>query len=76
MHCAYSETCGVGELHFNDGIMNSQMYCSILKEKMLPSLHALGLHALFQHNKDPSKATVAFLKNRVKGIQWPVCLLI
>ncbi len=32
---------GVGELHFIDGIMNSQMYCSILKEKMLPSLHAL-----------------------------------
>ncbi len=24
-----------GELHFIDGIMNSQMYCSILKEKML-----------------------------------------
>ncbi len=33
---------GVGELHFIDGIVNSQMYCSILKEKMLPSLHALG----------------------------------
>ncbi len=29
---------GVGELHFIDGIMNSQ----ILKEKMLPSLRALG----------------------------------
>ncbi len=26
---------GVGELHFIDGIMNSQTYCSILKEKML-----------------------------------------
>ncbi len=25
---------GVGELHFIDGIMNSQMYCSILKEKV------------------------------------------
>ncbi len=24
---------GVGELHFIDGIMNSEMYCSILKEK-------------------------------------------
>ncbi len=24
---------GVGELHIIDGIMNSQMYCSILKEK-------------------------------------------
>ncbi len=52
---------GVGELHFIDGIMNSQMYCSILKEKMLPSLRALGRPALFQHDNDPkhtSKATV------------------
>ncbi len=66
---------GVGELHFIDGIMNSQMYCSILKEKMLPSLRALGHRALFQHDNDPkhtSKATVGFLKkNRVKVIQWP-----
>ncbi len=66
---------GVGELHFIDGIMNSQMYCSILKEKMLPSLRALGRRALFQHYNDPkhtSKATVGFLKkNRVKVIQWP-----
>lgn len=64
---------GVGELHFIDGIINSQMYCSILKEKMLPSLHALGRCALFQHDDDPkhtSKATVGFLKkNRVKAIQ-------
>ncbi len=66
---------GVGELHFIDGIMNSQMYCSLLKEKMLPSLRALGHRALFQHDNDPkytSKATVVFLKkNRVKVIQWP-----
>ncbi len=66
---------GVGELHFIDGIMNSQMYCSILKEKMLPSLRAIGRGALFQHDNDPkhtSKATVGFLKkNRVKVIQWP-----
>ncbi len=61
------------ELHFIDGIMNSQMYCSILKEKMLPSLRALGRRALFQHDNDPkhtAKATVGFLKkNRVKVIQ-------
>ncbi len=66
---------GVRELHFIDGIMNSQMYCSILKEKMLPSLRALGRRALFHHDNDPkctSKATVGFLKkNRVKVIQWP-----
>ncbi len=66
---------GVGELLFIDGNMNSQMYCSILKEKMLPSLRALGRRVLFQHDNDPkhtSKATVGFLKkNRVKVIQWP-----
>lgn len=28
----------VGELHFIDGIMHSQMYCEILKEKKLPLL--------------------------------------
>ncbi len=48
---------------------------NILKEKMLPSLRALGRRALFQHDNDPkhtSKATVVFLKkNRVKVIQWP-----
>ncbi len=66
---------GAGELHFIDGIMNSQMYCSILKEKMLPSLRALARRALFQHDNDhkhTSKATVGFLKkNRVNVIQWP-----
>ncbi len=29
------------------------MYCSILKEKMLPSLHALVRRAFFQHDNDP-----------------------
>lgn len=66
---------GVRELHFIDGIMNSEMYCCILKDKMLPSLHALGRRAVFQHDNNPkhtAKATVAFLKkNRVKVIQWP-----
>ncbi|CAI9532810.1 unnamed protein product [Staurois parvus] len=65
---------GVWELHFIDGIMNSQMHCFILKDKMPPSLCTLGLRAVFQHDNDPkhtSKATVAILnKNRVKVIQW------
>ncbi len=43
----YMSAAGVGELHFIDGIMNSQMYCSILKEKMLPSLRALGRRGTF-----------------------------
>ncbi len=67
---------GVGELHFIDGIMNSQMYCSILKEKMLPSLPCPWSSMHFSNSdndpKHTSKATVGFLKkNRVKVIQWP-----
>ncbi|CAI9546707.1 unnamed protein product, partial [Staurois parvus] len=71
--CGCMSAAGVGELQFIDGIMNSQMYCSILTEMLLPSLHALGRRVLFQSDNDPkhtSKATVAFLKNRVKVIQW------
>ncbi len=94
MHGAYSETwwwqcpdVGLHECCWCRGgcisLMASwihKMYCSILKEKMLPSLRALGRCALFQHDNDPkhtSKVTVGFLKkNRVKVIQWQVCLLI
>ncbi len=52
-----------GELHFIDGIMNSQLL-PILKEKMLHH-SGPGRRALFQHDNDPkhtSKATVGFLK--------------
>ncbi len=66
--------------HFINGIMNSQMYCSILKEKMLHHSVPLVVVHLFQHDNDPkhtSKATVGFLKkNRVKVISGQVCLLI
>lgn len=37
---------GVGELLFPDGVMNSQLCCEMLKEKMVPSLCALGGWAL------------------------------
>ncbi|CAI9573818.1 unnamed protein product [Staurois parvus] len=33
---------GQGVVSLSLGIMNSQMYCSILKVKMLPSICALG----------------------------------
>ena len=29
---------GVGELHFNEGNMNSNMYCEILQQSIIPSL--------------------------------------
>ncbi|CAI9533738.1 unnamed protein product, partial [Staurois parvus] len=43
---------GVGEMHFIDGIMNSQMYCSVLKEKFS------NMTIIQKHT---SKATIASL---------------
>ncbi len=61
-----------GELQFIEGTMNSNMYCDILKQSMIPSLRRLGLRAVFQHGNDPkhsSKMTTALLKKlRVKVI--------
>ena len=61
---------GVGELHFIEGNMNSNMYCEILQQSMIPSLQKLGRRAVFQHDNDPkytSKTTTALLKRlRVK----------
>ncbi|CAI9532478.1 unnamed protein product [Staurois parvus] len=42
--CGCMSAAGIVELHFIDGIMNSQMYCSVLKEKfsnmtMIQNIH-------------------------------------
>ena len=66
---------GVGELHFIEGNMNSNMYCKILQQSIIPSLQKLGCRAVFQHVNDPkhtSKMTTALLKRlRVKMMDWP-----
>ena len=66
---------GVGELHFIEGNMNSNMYCEILQQSMIPSFHKLGYRTVFQHYNDPkhtSKMTTALLKRlRVKMMDWP-----
>ena len=66
---------GVGELHFILGNMNSNMYCEIQQQNMIPSLQKLGCRAVFQHDNDPkhtSKTTTALLKRlRVKLMDWP-----
>ncbi|KAL7876396.1 hypothetical protein AOLI_G00113590, partial [Acnodon oligacanthus] len=70
-----THAAGVGELHFIEGHMNSNMYCEILKQSMIPSLRKLGRRAVFQHDNDPkhtSKTTTALLKRlRVKVMDWP-----
>ncbi len=85
MHGAYSETwwwqCPYVGLHECCWCRGAAFhwwhheFTNVLKEKMLPSLRALGRRALFQLDNDPkhtSKAPVGFLKkNRVKVIQWP-----
>ncbi len=66
---------GTGELQFIEGTMNTNMYCDILKQSMIPSLRRLGRRAVFQHDNDPkhtSKTTTALLKKlRVKVMDWP-----
>ncbi len=46
-------TAGTGELRFIEENMDSNMYCDILKQKMMPSLQKLCRTAVFQHNNDP-----------------------
>ena len=66
---------GVGELYFIEGNMNSNMYCEILQQSIIPSLQKLGRRAVFQHDNNPkhtSKTTTALLKRlRVKLMDWP-----
>ena len=66
---------GIGELHFIEGNMNSNMYCEILQQSMIPYLQKLGHRAVFQHDNDPkhtSKTTTALLRMlRVKVMHWP-----
>ncbi len=66
---------GTGELRFIEGNMDSNMYCDILKQNMMPSLQKLGRTAVFQHNNDPkhtTKMTTALLmKLKVKVMEWP-----
>ena len=66
---------GVGELHFIEGNMNSNMYCEILQQSMIASLQKLGCRAMFQHDNNPkhtSKTNSALLKGmRLKVMDWP-----
>ena len=55
--------------------LNANMYCDILKQSMMPSLHKLSCRAVLQRDNDPkhpSKKTTALLKKlRVKVMDWP-----
>lgn len=66
---------GTGQLRFIERIMDSSLYCEILKDNMMPSLKKLGRRPVFQHDNDPkhtSKMTKAFLqKQKVKVMDWP-----
>ena len=61
----------VGELYFIEGNMNSNMYCEILQQSMIPSLQKLGRRVVFQRDIDPkhtSKTTTALVKRLVKYV--------
>ena len=66
---------GVGELHFIEGNMNSNIYCEILQQSMIRSFQNLGRSSVFHHDNDPkhtSKTTTALLKRlREKVMDWP-----
>ena len=66
---------GIEELYFIERNMNSNMYCEILQQSMIPSLQKQGSRAVFQHDNDPkhiSKTTTALLNMlRVKVMDWP-----
>ncbi|KAL0168706.1 hypothetical protein M9458_036928, partial [Cirrhinus mrigala] len=56
---------GTGELRFIEGNMDSIMYCTFLKQNMMPSLQKLGRTAVFQPDNDPkhtAKMTIALLR--------------
>ncbi len=59
-----------GELRFIEGNMDSNMYCDILKQKMIPPLPPS--ETVFHHNhpKHTAKITTA-LQLQVKVMEWP-----
>ncbi len=68
-----TSAAGTGELQFIEGTMNANMYCDILKQSTIPSLHRLGRRAVFQHDNDPkhtSKTTTALHCLEGKGNLW------
>ncbi|XDV27055.1 hypothetical protein PO909_030652 [Leuciscus waleckii] len=62
---------GTGELIFIEGNMDSNMYCDILKQNMMPSLQKLAE----RHDNDPEHtakmATALLRKLKVKVMEWP-----
>ncbi len=62
-------TAGTGELRFIEGNMDSNMYCDILKQKMMPSLQKLFSN-ITTTPKYTAKMTTALLL-KVKVMEWP-----
>ncbi len=60
---------GTGELRFIEGNMDSNMYCDILTQKMMPSLQKLFSNITTP--KHTAKMTTAFLLLKVKVMEWP-----
>ncbi|KAL0169283.1 hypothetical protein M9458_033879, partial [Cirrhinus mrigala] len=64
---------GSGELQFIEGNMDSIMYCTFVKQNMMPSLQKLGRTAVFQHDNDPkhtTKMTTALLRKNPTEHLW------
>ena len=69
----WMSTHGVAQIHFTDGTMDADMVSQNFKCEDDPSLKCLGRGAIFQHDNDPkdsAKMTSAFLKKKVKVLDW------
>ena len=63
---------GTGEMRLIEGIMDSKMYCGILKQNMKPSLQKLGRTAVFQHDNDPKHTSKMTRAGFTYGQDWAV----
>lgn len=67
---------GTGEMMIIDGIlvMDSTLYCNVLKQMMVPSLRKIQPWAVFQHENHPkhrSKKTPFLKKKKLEALEWP-----
>ncbi len=62
---------GTGELWFIEGNMDSNMYCDILKQKMMPSLQKLFSNITTTPKHTAKMTTALLMKLKVKVMEWP-----
>lgn len=62
-------TSAVCNLHFIEGIMNSEVYKEMMTTQMIPSAKLLGFCCILQQDAKNVRAFLA--KKKVKVLEWP-----